>query len=199
LDGAGAGAGFFATFTVSGERGETVTPRPARLPVSDAAAIVRVFSRAPSCRPVFVGLRGITPRGMFPPGQNAILTTMEAGILVLCPKVHFHSRRSQRLRSIDAFQCCLYSGITHRSLGFGFLEKFSMAVKSIQLGQVWRKDENGQDYLVTKLYNEVFTQYAVLRPAEVNAPDAPTVRVKVAKTTEGSVLPGFTFTQDGSF
>jgi len=52
---------------------------------------------------------------------------------------------------------------------------------------------------VTKLYNEVFTQYAVLRPAEVNAPDAPTVRVKVAKTTEGSALPGFTFTQDGSF
>ena len=37
-----------------------------------------------------------------------------------------------------------------------------MAVKSIQLGQVWRKDESGQDYLVTKLYNEVFTQYAVV-------------------------------------
>ena len=40
-----------------------------------------------------------------------------------------------------------------------------MAVKSIQLGQVWRKNENGQDYLVTKVYDEVFTQYAVLRPA----------------------------------
>ena len=74
-----------------------------------------------------------------------------------------------------------------------------MAVNSIQLGQVWRKDENGQDYLVTKLYNEVFTQYAVLRPAEVNAPDAPTVRVKVAKSDGGAALPGFTFTQDGSF
>lgn len=74
-----------------------------------------------------------------------------------------------------------------------------MAVKSIQLGQVWRKDENGQDYLVTKLYNEVFTQYAVLRPAEVTAPDAPTVRVKVAKSDGGVALPGFTFTQEGSF
>jgi uncharacterized protein (DUF736 family) len=74
-----------------------------------------------------------------------------------------------------------------------------MAVKSIQLGQVWRKDENGQDYLVTKLYNEVFTQYAVLRPAELTAPDAPTVRVKVAKTSAGAALPGFTFTQDGAF
>jgi hypothetical protein len=38
-----------------------------------------------------------------------------------------------------------------------------------------------------------------LRPAEVTAPDAPTVRVKVTKATEGVSLPGFTFTQDGSF
>jgi len=74
-----------------------------------------------------------------------------------------------------------------------------MAVKSIQLGQVWRKDDNGQDYLITKVYDEVFAQYAVLRPAEVTAPDAPTVRVKVAKSASGATLPGFTFTQEGSF
>jgi len=74
-----------------------------------------------------------------------------------------------------------------------------MAVKAIQMGQVWRKDESGRDYLVTKLYNEVFSQYAVLRPAEVTAPDAPTVKVKVAKSDNGVALPGFTFTQEGSF
>ena len=74
-----------------------------------------------------------------------------------------------------------------------------MAVSSIQLGQVWRSDADGQDYLVTKVYNEVFSQYAVLRPAEVTAPDAPTVRVKVAKGAQGAYLPGFTFTQEGSF
>jgi len=74
-----------------------------------------------------------------------------------------------------------------------------MAVKSIQLGQVWRNDQSGQDYLVTKLYSEVFSQFAVLRPAEVTAPDAPTVRVKVAKSGDGAGLPGFTFTQEGSF
>jgi uncharacterized protein (DUF736 family) len=78
-------------------------------------------------------------------------------------------------------------------------ETVIMAVKSIQLGQVWRKDDNGQDYLVTKLYNELFSQYAILRPAEVNAPEAPTVRVKVAKSAAGAALPGFTFTQEGSF
>ena len=37
-----------------------------------------------------------------------------------------------------------------------------MAVKSIKLGQVWRKDDDGKDYLVTKVYSEVFAQYAVL-------------------------------------
>ena len=74
-----------------------------------------------------------------------------------------------------------------------------MAVKSIQLGQIWRSDENGQDYLVTKVYNEVFTQYAMLRPAGVTAPDAPALRVKVAKNADGASLPGYTFTQEGSF
>jgi hypothetical protein len=74
-----------------------------------------------------------------------------------------------------------------------------LAVKSVQLGQVWRQDDSNQDFLVTKVYSEVFSQYAVLRPAEVNAPDAPTVRVKVVKNAQGSSLPGFTFTQDGSF
>jgi len=74
-----------------------------------------------------------------------------------------------------------------------------VAVKAIKLGQVWRKDEDGHDYLVTKIYSEVFTQYAVLRPAEVTAPDAATVRVKVSKSADGAALPGFTFTQEGSF
>jgi hypothetical protein len=74
-----------------------------------------------------------------------------------------------------------------------------VAVKGIQLGQVWRQDSSGQDYLVTKVYSEVFSQFAVLRPAEVSAPDAPTVKVKVSKSGEGVTLPGFSFTQEGAF
>ncbi|PYX90479.1 MAG: hypothetical protein DMG68_01600 [Acidobacteria bacterium] len=74
-----------------------------------------------------------------------------------------------------------------------------VAAKSVQLGQVWRSDLDGQNYLITKVYNEVFTQYAMLRPAEKNAPDADTVRVRVVKTTAGATLPGYTFTQDGAF
>jgi hypothetical protein len=39
----------------------------------------------------------------------------------------------------------------------------------------------------------------VLRPAGLSAPDTPTVRVKVAKNPAGAALPGYTFTQEGSF
>lgn len=74
-----------------------------------------------------------------------------------------------------------------------------MAVNSIQLGQVWRSDTDGQDYLVTKVYNEVFTQYAMLRLAGITAPNVPTLRVKVAKSPQGFTLPGYAFTQEGTF
>jgi hypothetical protein len=73
-----------------------------------------------------------------------------------------------------------------------------MAVKAIQLGQVWREEASGQSFLVTKVYNEVFSQLAILRPADASAPDAPTRRVKVARTPQGMLLPGYVFTQDSN-
>ena len=69
-------------------------------------------------------------------------------------------------------------------------------VKAVQPGQVWRNDESGANFLVTKVYSELFTQYAMLRPATASAPEADTIRVKVAKADEGMSLPGYTFTQD---
>lgn len=72
-----------------------------------------------------------------------------------------------------------------------------MSVKTIQLGQVWRRDETGENYLVTKLYNEVFAQFAMLRPAKSTG-NAETIRLKVQRTGDGATLPGYTFTQDSS-
>jgi hypothetical protein len=71
-----------------------------------------------------------------------------------------------------------------------------MSVKSIQLGQVWRNDKDGQNYLVTKIYNEVLTQYAMLRQASADAATAETVRVKIQKSNDSATLPGYTFTQE---
>jgi hypothetical protein len=73
-----------------------------------------------------------------------------------------------------------------------------MAVKAIQQGQVWREEASGQSFLVTKIYSEVFSQYAILRPANASAPDAETRRIKVSKTEQGLTLPGYVFTQDSN-
>lgn len=78
-------------------------------------------------------------------------------------------------------------------------EKGKMAVKTIQLGQVWRSDQSGQNYLVTKLYNEVFAQFAILRQADSGATTTDTIRVKVLRSPQGQSLPGYTFTQEGQF
>jgi hypothetical protein len=69
-----------------------------------------------------------------------------------------------------------------------------VAVSSILLGQVWQFQATGDNWLVTKVYSEVFASYAVLR--KVGGGDEDVRRVKVLKGTEGVGLPGFIFTQD---
>ncbi len=74
----------------------------------------------------------------------------------------------------------------------------AVPVSAIQLGQLWRSDETGDNWLVTKLYSEAFTSYAMLR--KVGGTDADVRRVKVEKSAQAATLPGFTYTQDyGSF
>ena len=69
-----------------------------------------------------------------------------------------------------------------------------MAVSAIQLGQVWQFQATGDNWLVTKVYSDVFTSYAVLR--KVGGGDADVRRVKVEKAADGVGLCGFIFTQD---
>ena len=69
-----------------------------------------------------------------------------------------------------------------------------MAVSSILLGQVWQLQATGDNWLVTKVYSEVFASYAVLRKVGGGVDDVR--RVKVLKAAEGVGLPGFVFTQD---
>jgi hypothetical protein len=83
------------------------------------------------------------------------------------------------------------------SVGSLSIQAIIMSVKVIQLGQVWRKDDTGENYLVTKLYNEVFAQFAMLRPTRAAAVSE-TIRLKVQRTQDGATLPGYTFTQDSS-
>ena len=62
------------------------------------------------------------------------------------------------------------------------------------LGQLWRANETGENWLVTKTYSELFSSYVVLR--KVGGSETEVRRVKVEKTGQGVVLPGFTFSQE---
>ena len=69
-----------------------------------------------------------------------------------------------------------------------------MAVKKILLGQVWKKNDTGDNYLVTKLYSEVLSTYAMLR--RVNGDEV--LRIKVDKRNDSAELKGFTYTQESA-
>jgi hypothetical protein len=69
-----------------------------------------------------------------------------------------------------------------------------LAVSTIQLGQLWKLEETGDTWLVTKLYSEAFASYAMLR--KVGGNDADVRRVKVDKSSDGVTLPGYTFNQE---
>lgn len=69
-----------------------------------------------------------------------------------------------------------------------------MLGNKIQVGQVWKQDSSGESFLITKVYNEALTTYAVLRKA--GAESERPVKVKVDRRGATSALPGFTFAQE---
>lgn len=70
----------------------------------------------------------------------------------------------------------------------------SMPIKKIQVGQVWKKEDSGDSYLVTKVYTEALATFAVLRKAGSET-DAP-LRIKIGHAGASPTLPGFRFTQE---
>jgi hypothetical protein len=68
-----------------------------------------------------------------------------------------------------------------------------MAGTKIQVGQVWRQNDTGKSYLVTKLYNEALSTMVVLRDTNDHA--AKPLRVKISKSAHGQTIPGFSPTQ----
>jgi hypothetical protein len=102
------------------------------------------------------------------------------------------SRDSRRSRARPCFtgesaRRCLVDA----SGDYDYIRK--VPVKKIQVGQVWKKDGTGDSFLVTKIYNEALTSFAVLR--KTGSEDEPPMRVKVTHTGGSANLPGFTYTQ----
>jgi hypothetical protein len=69
-----------------------------------------------------------------------------------------------------------------------------MPAQRIQIGQVWKKADTGETFLVTKLYEEALTTIAVLRPT--NAATESMIRVRVERRGGSQGLPGFSMAQE---
>jgi hypothetical protein len=70
----------------------------------------------------------------------------------------------------------------------------TVSVKKVQVGQVWKRNDDGASFLVTKVYSEALATFALLRKA--GSETEPPVRVKVAKNGAAASLPGFSYTQE---
>jgi hypothetical protein len=64
-----------------------------------------------------------------------------------------------------------------------------MSVKRIQIGQLWKKLETGETYLVTRVYTEALSTMVILRKS--GQEDQSQVRVKVERAGSGQSIPGF--------
>jgi hypothetical protein len=63
----------------------------------------------------------------------------------------------------------------------------------IQIGQVWKKNDTGETFLVTKLYNEALATIAVLRPTGDTT--ASMIRIHVERKGAAQNLPGYSMAQ----
>ena len=70
----------------------------------------------------------------------------------------------------------------------------AMSVKKIQVGQIWRKVNTEETFLVTRLYTEVLATIAILRPT--GNENSAMLKIKIAGTPSGQTIPGFSMAQD---
>jgi hypothetical protein len=69
-----------------------------------------------------------------------------------------------------------------------------MSVKKIQIGQLWKKNDTGDIYLVTRVYTEALSTIVVLRKS--GAEDQALIRTRAEKTPKGQGIPGYTPAQE---
>jgi len=69
-----------------------------------------------------------------------------------------------------------------------------MSVRKIQIGQLWRKNDTGDVYLVTRVYSEALSTIVVLRKS--GAEDEALTRLRAENTPKGPGIPGYSPAQD---
>jgi hypothetical protein len=69
-----------------------------------------------------------------------------------------------------------------------------MPIAKIQTGQLWKKNDTGDIYLVTRVYAEALSTVATLRKS--GSEGEALIRAKVERTSDGQTLAGFTPAQE---
>jgi hypothetical protein len=69
-----------------------------------------------------------------------------------------------------------------------------MSASKIQVGQLWKKNETGDIYLVTRLYSEALNTMVILRKS--GAEDEAQIRIRVERGKAGQTIPGFSPAQE---
>jgi hypothetical protein len=66
-----------------------------------------------------------------------------------------------------------------------------MQVSKVSSGQMWKCNNSGEVYVVTSLYKDVLSSFALLRPVSSNDAEG-NKRAKVIRTSIGEEIAGFT-------
>jgi hypothetical protein len=69
-----------------------------------------------------------------------------------------------------------------------------MSVSKLQIGQLWKKNDTGDIYLVTRLYSEALNTIVILRKS--GSESEALTRVRVERTPTGHNIPGFSPAQE---
>ena len=69
-----------------------------------------------------------------------------------------------------------------------------MPVAKIQIGQLWKNEQSGEIFLVTRVYSEALATMAVLRKS--GSESEALIRVRVDRVPGGQNLPGYVPAQD---
>lgn len=71
---------------------------------------------------------------------------------------------------------------------------WNMSVKKLQVGQLWKKNDTGEVFLVTRVYSEALSTMVVLRKS--GAEDEAQTKLRAQKNAQGITIPGYSPAQD---
>lgn len=83
--------------------------------------------------------------------------------------------------------------LTHRHRA-STVEVCHMSVKKLQVGQLWKKNDTGEVFLVTRVYGEALSTMVVLRKS--GAEDEAQTKLRAQKNAQGVTIPGYSPAQD---